>query len=151
MACWGTASSRSVTTRSGAPPARRLSTQTCCWRRVTWKGRDQAPRFVVFPFPGALPGTPLTPATSPPSTRRHHHSALYSNRRRIVACVACLGGSGASPPAPSPSQCSPRVPRIPPRRLPIRFHPARGQRPPRSPPDPFGLAPRVGHAPCPHP
>src|SRR5438034_3720809 len=78
MACWGTASSRSVTTRSGAPPARRFSTQSCCWRRGTWKGRDQAPRFVVFTLPGALPGTPLTPATYPPSNRRHHHSALRS-------------------------------------------------------------------------
>ncbi len=83
-----------------------------------------APRFVVFTLPGALPGTPLTPATYPPSNRRHHHSALYSNRRRIVACVACLGGSGASPPAPLPSQCSPRVPRIPPRRLRIPFSPS---------------------------
>src|SRR5204863_1011821 len=66
----------------------------------------------------------LTPATYPPSNRRHHHSALYSNRRRIVACVACLGGSGASPPAPSPSHCSPRVPQIPPRRLPNPFSPS---------------------------
>src|SRR2546428_3363000 len=79
MACWGTASSPSVTTPSGAPPARRFSTQSCCWRRGTWEGRDQAPRFVVFTLPGALPGTPLTPATYPPSNRRHHHSALHPN------------------------------------------------------------------------
>src|SRR2546429_6250782 len=37
---------------------------------------------------------------------RSHHSALYSNRRRIVACVACLGGSGASPPARSEEHTS---------------------------------------------
>src|SRR2546423_12033576 len=73
MACWGTASSRSVTTRSGAPPARRFSTQSCCWRRGTWKRRDQAPRFVVFTLPGALLGTPLTPARS-----EEHTSELQS-------------------------------------------------------------------------
>src|SRR5437870_13719709 len=85
MACWGTASSPSVTTPSGAPPARRFSTQSCCWRRGTWKGRDQAPRFVVFTLPGALPGTPLTPATYPPSNRRHHHSEIgrASCRERV--------------------------------------------------------------------
>src|SRR4029077_17044544 len=97
MTRWGTALSRSATTRSGAPPARRSSTRSCCWHRGTssratsrpgsvcatshgqWNPRrgDRAGVRAILSS-GCVAGMPLTPGTTCTSNRRSGTSALHS-------------------------------------------------------------------------